>query len=38
VLELLRIVEALEADGRAVFADIVARRGGAKPGKGRRGA
>lgn len=31
VLELLRIVEALKGDARAVFMDIVARRGGAKP-------
>lgn len=38
VLELLRIVEALGGDAREVFTDIVARRGGAKSGKGRRGA
>ena len=30
VLELLRIVEALKGDARAVFMDIVARRAGAK--------
>jgi hypothetical protein len=33
---MLRIVEALGGDTRAVFMDIVARRAGAKPGKGRR--
>jgi len=37
VLELLRIIEALKGDARAVFMDIVARRGGVKLGKGRRG-
>jgi transcriptional regulator with XRE-family HTH domain len=36
VLELLRIVEALKGDARAVFMDIVARRAGSKPRKGRR--
>ena len=34
VLELLRIVEALEGDARAIFTDIITRRA-AKPGKGR---
>jgi transcriptional regulator with XRE-family HTH domain len=33
VLELLRIVEALKGEPRAVFADVISRRGG---GKGRR--
>ena len=37
VLELMRIVEVLEGDARAVFMDIVARRAGTKPGRGRRG-
>lgn len=36
VLELLRIVEALEGDARAVFMDIVGRQARAKPSKGRR--
>lgn len=31
VLELLRIVEALGGSARAVFMDIIARRGGKKP-------
>jgi transcriptional regulator with XRE-family HTH domain len=35
VLELLRIVEALKGDARAVFTDIIARRAGVKPRKGR---
>jgi len=33
VLELLRIVEALEGDARAVFMDIVARRAGGSRGR-----
>ncbi len=35
VLELLRIVEALKADARVVFMDIVRRQARAKPSKGR---
>ncbi len=35
VLELLRIVETLDGDARAVFMDIMARRIGGKPSKGR---
>jgi transcriptional regulator with XRE-family HTH domain len=38
VLELLRIVETLGDDARAIFMDIVARLAEAKPSKGRRGA
>jgi hypothetical protein len=34
VLELLRIVEALKGDARAVFMDIVGRRDGGKARKG----
>jgi transcriptional regulator with XRE-family HTH domain len=36
VLELLRIVEALKGDARAVFMEIVGRRAGARTGKGTR--
>jgi len=36
VLEMLRITEALKADARQVFMEIVARRGGAKAAKGRK--
>ena len=36
VLELLRIVEALKVDARAVFMDIMNRRTGPKPRKGLR--
>ena len=37
VLELLRIVETLKDDARAVFMDIISRRAGTMPRKGRRG-
>ncbi len=35
VLELLRIVDALEGDARAIFTDIIGRRAGGKSSKGR---
>jgi hypothetical protein len=36
VLELLRIVDALEGDARAIFTDIIGRRAEAKASKGSR--